>query len=145
MRGLIQRVTHANVKVDGDVIGQIDHGILLLLGVEADDTDVRCKRLVERVLNYRIFPDSKSRMNLNLQQIKGQLLVVSQFTLVADTTRGNRPGFSKAASPEKGLQLYRSFLTYLDAYDVKVATGEFGADMKIELVNDGPVTFLLEA
>jgi len=144
MKGLIQRVTHASVTVDDSVVGAIDRGILLLLGVEADDTDKRCQRLVERVLNYRIFPDAEGRMNLNLQQINGHLLVVSQFTLVAETAKGNRPGFSTAASPEKGLQLYQAVLSYLESYSLKVATGEFGADMRVELLNDGPVTFLLE-
>lgn len=145
MRGLIQRVTSASVDVAGETVGKIDRGLLLLLGVEADDTDSRCRRLAERVVNYRIFPDSDDKMNLNVQQAGGAVLVVSQFTLVADTRKGNRPGFSSSAPPEMGARFYKQFIHDLRKYTIPVETGCFGANMQVSLVNDGPVTFLLES
>ena len=144
MKGLIQRVSKASVKVDGEVVGAIDHGILLLLGVEKDDDEAAAEKLLKRVLSYRIFPDDEGRMNLNLQQVGGGLLVVSQFTLVADTKKGTRPGFSKGATPEQGEALYDYFVMKAKALNSVVETGRFGADMKVELLNDGPVTFMLE-
>ena len=144
MIGLIQRVTHASVTVDEAVIGKIDNGLLVLLGVERDDTTDSAERLVNKILNYRVFSDADGKMNLNVQQAGGELLVVSQFTLVADTQKGNRPGFSRGASPELVKQLYLTFLDKLrDRYD-RVASGKFGADMKVSLINDGPVTFWLK-
>ena len=144
MIGLIQRVTHASVTVDEAVIGKIDNGLLVLLGVERDDTTDSAEKLVNKILNYRVFSDADGKMNLNVQQARGELLVVSQFTLVADTQKGNRPGFSRGASPELGKQLYLTFLDKLrDRYD-RVASGKFGADMKVSLINDGPVTFWLK-
>ena len=144
MIGLIQRVTHASVTVDEAVIGKIDNGLLVLLGVERDDTTDSAEKLVNKILNYRVFSDADGTMNLNVQQAGGELLVVSQFTLVADTQKGNRPGFSRGASPELGKQLYLTFLDKLrDRYD-RVASGKFGADMKVSLINDGPVTFWLK-
>lgn len=144
MIGLIQRVTHASVTVDEAVIGKIDNGLLVLLGVERDDTTDSAEKLVNKILNYRVFSDADGKMNLNVQQAGGELLVVSQFTLVADTQKGNRPGFSRGASPELGKQLYLTFLDKLrDRYD-RVASGKFGADMKVSLINDGPVTFWLK-
>ncbi len=144
MIGLIQRVTHASVTVDEAVIGKIDNGLLVLLGVERDDTTDSADKLVNKILNYRVFSDADGKMNLNVQQAGGELLVVSQFTLVADTQKGNRPGFSRGASPELGKQLYLTFLDKLrDRYD-RVASGKFGADMKVSLINDGPVTFWLK-
>lgn len=144
MIGLIQRVRSAKVEVGGHVVGEIDRGILVLLGVERDDDEAKAKRLVERITSYRIFPDEDGKMNLNLKQVEGELLVVSQFTLVADTKKGTRPGFSRGASPELGDKLYQYFVQQCQSTGLKVATGEFGADMQVSLVNDGPVTFSLE-
>lgn len=144
MIGLIQRVTEASVTVEGNIIGQIDQGILLLLGVEKDDNEKKAERLLERVINYRIFEDETGRMNKSLKQIKGELLIVSQFTLPADTRKGNRPSFSSAAPPALGEQLYKYFVHQSKQQMPKVQTGQFAADMKVALVNDGPVTFWLQ-
>ncbi|MBP0048179.1 D-tyrosyl-tRNA(Tyr) deacylase [Marinobacterium sp. AK62] len=144
MKGLIQRVSHASVKVDGEITGAIDQGILLLLGVEKDDDQAKADKLLKKVLNYRIFPNAEGKMNLSLSDTGGGLLVVSQFTLVADTRKGLRPSFSSGASPAQGEALYDYFVEQAQGSHEKVATGRFGADMKVELLNDGPVTFLLE-
>jgi D-tyrosyl-tRNA(Tyr) deacylase len=144
MKGLIQRVSRASVKVDGELTGAIDHGILLLLGVEKEDDEASAEKLLKKVLSYRIFPDEDGKMNLNVQQAGGGLLVVSQFTLVADTKKGTRPGFSKGATPEQGEALYDYFVSVARESHTQVETGRFGADMKVELLNDGPVTFMLE-
>ena len=144
MIALIQRVTEARVEVDGQVIGAIGRGILALVGVERGDGEAQAGRLVERVLGYRIFPDAEGKMNLSLLDIKGELLIVPQFTLAADTKKGTRPGFSSAASPEEGRRLFERFLVLLKQKITNVKTGEFGADMKVSLVNDGPVTFWLQ-
>lgn len=141
MIGLIQRVSEASVAVDSAIIGKIDQGILLLLGVEKEDGLAQIEKLVKKVISYRIFSDDQGKMNLNVQQVGGAVLVVSQFTLVADTQKGNRPGFSRGASPEEGKRLYLQFVDALKATGIPVQTGEFGADMKVQLVNDGPVTF----
>ena len=143
MKGLIQRVRRASVEVDGKTIGNIDKGILLLLGVERKDDQQSIEKLANKVLNYRIFADEEGKMNLNLGQAGGQLLVVSQFTLVADTKKGNRPGFSQGATPEQGKALYDAFIAYCHSQGVICQTGEFGADMQVSLINDGPVTFNL--
>ncbi len=145
MKGLIQRVVTASVKVSDNNIGQIGPGILLLLGIEKNDTEATADKLLKKILAYRIFSDDDGKMNLNLQQTEGGLLVVSQFTLVADTMKGLRPGFSNGASPEKGMALYNYFITQARILHTPVETGQFGADMKVELINDGPVTFMLEA
>ena len=143
MKALIQRVKRASVEVDGLVTGEINQGILLLLGVEKNDTQELARRLLQKVLNYRIFSDGEGKMNLNVQQVQGQLLVVSQFTLVADTQKGTRPGFSKGAGPELGEALYDYFVEQAKL-TTDARTGRFGADMQVSLVNDGPVTFMLE-
>ena len=145
MKGLIQRVSCASVDVDGQRIGEIDHGLLLLLGIERDDTSAIADKLLKKVINYRVFSDSDDKMNLNLQQVGGGLLIVSQFTLVADTQKGLRPGFSNGASPEHGKATYDYFVEQATQQHPCVQTGKFGADMKVSLLNDGPVTFLLEA
>lgn len=146
MKALVQRVTAAAVTVDDDTVGAIDRGMLVLLGVAADDTEDEAERLARRLLAWRMFADDEGRMNLNVRDAGGAVLVVSQFTLVADTTRGNRPGFSVAAPPEQAQRLYRHFVATLRNCDgLDVQTGRFGADMKVSLVNDGPVTFMLEA
>ncbi|MBN1007607.1 D-aminoacyl-tRNA deacylase [Amphritea pacifica] len=144
MKALIQRVQSASVDIAGERHGEIGAGILLLLGVEKTDTRSNADKLLQKILNYRIFADSEGRMNLNLQQQQGGLLIVSQFTLVADTAKGLRPGFSKGATPQQGEALYQYFVDQARAQHPDVATGRFGADMQVGLINDGPVTFLLE-
>jgi D-tyrosyl-tRNA(Tyr) deacylase len=137
-------VTEASVAVDGKSIGAIGRGILALVGVERGDTETQAERLVERVLGYRIFPDAEGKMNLSLLDIKGELLAVPQFTLAADTQKGTRPGFSTAAAPEDGKRLFERFVFLSNQKNPSVKTGIFGADMKVGLVNDGPVTFWLQ-
>lgn len=145
MRALIQRVTGASVTVAGQQVGAIDHGLLALIGVEKGDNEVRADKLLHKLLHYRIFSDSAGKMNLDLQQVEGGLLLVSQFTLAADTGKGLRPGFSSAAPPAEGERLFNYLLERAQASWPKVASGEFGANMQVALVNDGPVTFLLES
>ncbi|MBV0932442.1 D-aminoacyl-tRNA deacylase [Marinobacterium weihaiense] len=144
MKGLIQRVQHARVTVDGEITGQIEGGTLLLLGVEKGDSEATADKLLQKVLKYRMFADDEGRMNLSLNDTGGGLLVVSQFTLVADTRKGLRPGFSTGATPAEGERLYDYFVDQARQWHAPVATGRFGADMKVELLNDGPVTFMLE-
>lgn len=144
MIALIQRVTAANVKVENKVVGEIDKGILVLLGVEREDTIEKAAKLAKKILAYRIFSDEHDKMNLNVNQVAGSILAVSQFTLVADTKKGNRPSFSGAGSPALGLQLYEHFVQQIIASGTRCETGRFGADMQVSLVNDGPVTFWLQ-
>ena len=144
MIALIQRVTEARVEVDGKVVGEIGRGILALVGVERGDAEAQAERLVEKVLGYRIFPDDAGKMNLSLLDIRGSLLAVPQFTLAADTKSGTRAGFSTAASPEEGLRLFDLFVAMSKKKNPETKTGQFGADMKVSLVNDGPVTFWLQ-
>lgn len=144
MIALLQRVRRADVQVDGQVVGSIGPGILVLLGVEATDQPELLKKLADKVLKYRLFNDDNGKMNLNVQQIGGQLLVVSQFTLAADTNSGLRPSFTPAALPAVAEPLYQQFVEYCQSQGVVVATGQFGADMQVSLVNDGPVTFWLQ-
>ncbi len=144
MKALIQRVRYARVNVDEETVGAIDQGMLVFLGVERNDSPAILEKVAERLLNYRLFADSEGRMNASLRDIDGGLLLVSQFTLAADTRKGLRPGFSTAATPADAQLLYNSLLDELNARHHKVAAGRFGADMQIELLNDGPVTFLLE-
>lgn len=144
MIALLQRVAEASVIVNGKIVGEIPTGILALVGVERGDTEKQADRLLERVLAYRIFPDDEGRMNLNLRQAAGHLLLVPQFTLAADTGRGNRPSFTPAAPPAEGERLFRHFVSLAEDSLGQVQTGQFGADMKVSLVNDGPVTFWLQ-
>ena len=145
MIGLIQRVRSAQVDVDQQTIGKIDQGILLLLGVQREDTNQLADKLLHKVINYRIFEDDDGKMNKSLLDIQGELLIVSQFTLPADTRKGMRPSFTPAAPPAMGLALYDYFIEQASlAIEPSVQTGEFGADMQVSLVNDGPVTFWLE-
>ncbi len=144
MIALIQRVSHANVDVAGKTVGQIEGGLLVLLGVEKGDDEKKCKRLAQRVLAYRIFADSDDKMNLNVQQAGGSLLVISQFTLAAETKKGNRPGFSNGAEPAEANRLYQLFNKNCSDMGIKVETGEFAADMQVSSTNDGPVTFWLQ-
>ena len=143
MIALIQRVTSANVTVNDKVIGEIEKGLLVFLAIEPEDTEAKAKRLADRVSGYRVFNDKNGKMNLNVKQADGDILVVSQFTLAADTTNGMRPSFTSAAKPELSSTLYEFFNTQLRLKGFKVPTGEFGADMKVQLLNDGPVTFSL--
>lgn len=143
MIGLIQRVTQAQVVVHNQVVGQIQRGILVLLGVEKEDNPPKTERLLERILTYRIFPDDTGRMNLSLASVQGGLLIVPQFTLPADTRKGTRPSFTSAAPPELGLELYNHFVKLAKERHTLVQTGIFGADMQVSLTNDGPVTFWL--
>ena len=144
MKCLLQRVTQASVTVAGEVVGEIDQGLLVLVGVEPEDAEQTVTRMAERLLRYRVFSDAECKMNLNVAQVQGSILLVSQFTLAADTTSGNRPGFSTAAPPEQASNLCNQLADALRKGDVRVETGRFGADMQVALVNDGPVTFLLE-
>ncbi|HCV01174.1 D-aminoacyl-tRNA deacylase [Pseudoalteromonas sp. SSMSWG5] len=143
MQGLIQRVKQAKVEVAGEVVGEISQGILLLLGVEKQDTEQSAQKLLHKVSNYRIFTDEQGKMNLSLNDIKGELLVVSQFTLAADTKKGMRPSFSSAGTPDQANTLYEYFIAEAKKAGLTVATGQFGADMQVSLCNDGPVTFNL--
>jgi D-tyrosyl-tRNA(Tyr) deacylase len=144
MIALIQRVTRADVRIAERVSGAIDRGILALIGVARGDDEAAADRLLERVLTYRVFPDSEGRMNASLRDIAGGLLLVPQFTLAADTRKGTRAGFSTAAAPDEARRLFTYLLERARAAHTPVAAGEFGADMKVSLVNDGPVTFWLE-
>lgn len=143
MKGLIQRVKQATVSVDSVTVGTINNGLLLFLGVEKDDSAEQIEKMARKVHNYRIFSDENGKMNRSLLDIQGQLLVVSQFTLVADTSKGNRPGFSRGASPEQGERIYQAFVEHVNTQYQKCETGQFAADMQVALVNDGPVTFHL--
>jgi len=144
MIGLLQRVSEASVSVDGEVIGAINRGLLVLIGVEKEDGEAQADRLLERLLSYRVFPDDEGKMNLSLRDIGGGLLLVPQFTLPADTRKGTRPSFSSAASPQLGEQLFDYIVAQAREVHSDVATGRFGADMKVALINDGPVTFWLQ-
>ncbi|WP_027698035.1 D-aminoacyl-tRNA deacylase [Vibrio litoralis] len=144
MIALIQRVSEASVKVDGEIVGSINQGLLVLLGVEKGDDEAKAKRLSERVLGYRIFEDDQGKMNLNVKQAVGEVLVVSQFTLPADTQKGMRPSFSKGADPQEAERLYHHFSQCCQQADVHTENGQFAADMKVALINDGPVTFWLQ-
>ncbi len=143
MKVLLQRVTSARVDIAGATAGEIGQGLLLLLGVERDDTDRDARQLAARIAGYRVFSDADDKMNLSVKDINGGCLVVSQFTLAADTQSGRRPSFSSAAPPAQAEPLYERFVSELRAAGIEVATGSFGADMAVTLTNDGPVTFLL--
>jgi D-aminoacyl-tRNA deacylase len=144
MIALLQRVSEAKVEVDGAPVGSIGPGLLVLLGVRPADDEAAALKLLARLLNYRVFEDDAGKMNLSLTQVKGQLLVVPQFTLAADTAKGLRPGFSTAAPPEQGRRLFDFFVQAARAQHEHVASGVFGAHMQVSLINDGPVTIWLE-
>lgn len=145
MRAVVQRVSRAKVSVGKEIVGEIGRGVLVLLGVSVRDSDKDAAYLADKVLNLRIFEDAEDKMNRSLLDIKGQLLVVSQFTLYGDSTRGRRPSFIDAAPPERANRLYESFVNEARKQVSKVATGRFQAMMDVELVNDGPVTILLDS
>ena len=144
MIGLIQRVKRASVEVEGNIIGQINQGLLVFVGVEKGDTDQDAEKLCKKLLNYRIFSDTDDKMNLSVTDISGELLLVSQFTLAANTNKGARPSFSTSAPPAEGQRLYNILVEQVKAQTNKVETGKFGADMQVSLTNDGPVTFWLQ-
>lgn len=145
MRAVLQRVSRAEVRSSGRILGQIGRGFVVLLGVARDDTEADAARLADRILGIRVFADSAGKMNCALGAITGELLVVSQFTLLADTDSGRRPSFTRAAAPDDARRLYEHFLSLVRNHDVKVETGQFGATMEVELVNDGPVTIILDS
>ena len=145
MRALLQRVSEASVAINGEVVGQTGPGLLVLVCAMQGDSDAQAAQLAAKVSKLRIFPDDAGKMNRSVLDVGGGALVVSQFTLAADTSRGNRPGFSAAAVPDEGRRLYKLFASKLAELGVPVATGRFGADMQVALVNDGPVTILMEA
>lgn len=144
MIGLLQRVAEGSVRVEGETVATIGRGLLVLLGVERGDREAQADRLLERLLGYRVFPDADDRMNLSLRDIQGALLLVPQFTLPADTHKGTRPSFTTAARPDEGRRLFDYFVTQARAVHPSVASGRFGADMQVALINDGPVTFWLQ-
>jgi D-tyrosyl-tRNA(Tyr) deacylase len=141
---LIQRVSSAKVEVDGQTTGKINQGLLVFIGIEKFDEQAEVDKIIKRLLSYRIFYDDDGKMNLSVKDISGGILLVSQFTLVADTNSGTRPGFSTAKAPQEAKQLYDYFVSQTQSIHTNVASGIFGADMQVSLTNDGPVTFLLE-
>lgn len=146
MRIVIQRVSEASVKIENEVVGSIEKGMLILLGIEHDDSEEDVQWLVGKLINLRIFSDEEGKMNLSIQDVKGAFLVVSQFTLHASTKKGNRPSYVKAARPELAIPLYQLFVEKLASdSSLRVETGEFGADMKVALINDGPVTIIIDS
>jgi len=146
MRVVIQRASEAFVRIEGAIVGQIEQGLLVLLGIEHDDTEKDADYLLQKLINLRIFSDADGKMNLSVQDVNGGILVVSQFTLHAATKKGNRPSYIRAARPEQAIPLYEYFLASLQQQFIgKVQTGQFGADMKVALVNDGPVTIIMDS
>ena len=144
MKILVQKVLNASVTVNKQLVSQINQGFLLFIGVEKGDTQTQADFLAKKIANLRIFEDENNKMNLSIQDVKGEILAVSQFTLAADLSRGNRPGFDSAARPEEAKLLYEYFVAQLQTYNMPVQTGIFQADMKVALTNDGPCTFILE-
>ncbi len=145
MRAVIQRVKEAEVKVDGKTIGKISKGLLVLLAIHQDDTEDKIEKMATKIINLRIFGDKDEKMNLSVKDVGGEILVVSQFTLYGDTSRGNRPSFIESARPEKAIPYYKKFVEKIKDSGLKTATGEFGAMMDVNLVNDGPVTIIIDA
>lgn len=145
MKAVVQRVKKASVSIEGKVLGTIEKGFAILLGISETDTEEDGKYLSEKIANLRIFEDSQGKMNLSCLDIKGELLIISQFTLLADCGKGRRPSFVEAARPEKAIPLYENFISILKQTGLKVETGEFGASMVVEIHNDGPVTIILDS
>ena len=144
MKLVVQRVKKAEVKVDGNIIGKIDKGFLVLIGIKVGDTKEQADYLVKKLCNLRVFSDEHDKMNLSIKDVKGKLLIVSQFTLYGDCSQGNRPSFIEAARPEEANPLYEYFCNQCELNNIEVQKGIFGADMKVELINDGPVTIIIE-
>ncbi len=145
MRAVIQRVSEASVKVEGNTVGEISHGLLILIGVQEDDEKEDADWLVQKILNLRIFGDDCGKLNLSVIDIQGEILCISQFTLIADYKKGNRPSFIKAAKPDKAIPLFDYFKDKMAESGLKTESGIFGADMKVSLLNDGPVTILMDS
>lgn len=144
MKTVIQRVTNANVKVDNETVGEIKQGLVVLVGISDEDTEEIVKQMVRKIANLRIFTDDNGKMNLSIKDINGELLIISQFTLYADCTKGNRPSFSNAGKPKHANKLYEYFIKEAQELEIHTEHGIFGADMKVSLINDGPVTITLE-
>lgn len=146
MRVVIQRVKKANVSIDNNIVGEINQGLMILLGIENEDTENDIKWLVQKILGLRIFSDAEGKMNLSISDIHGEILIISQFTLYASTVKGNRPSFLKSAKPDFAIPLYHKFLdTMHTETSLKIETGQFGADMQVSLINDGPVTIMIDS
>lgn len=145
MRAVVQRVTNADVKIDGRVNGKIDNGLLVLLGVGNGDTEEDMKYIADKIIKLRIFSDENDKMNLSLEDVGGSMLVISQFTLYGDCSHGRRPYFGNAMEPVSANEMYEKFVAYIRGQGIHTETGEFGADMKVSLTNDGPVTIILES
>lgn len=145
MKAVVQRVTEANVKVNGNIVGEIENGLLILLGITEQDTEKDIETIVQKLINLRIFEDDSNKMNLSLLDIGGSILSVSQFTLYGDVRKGRRPSFSKAAPPQMAEKLYDKFNEYIESQSIQIETGTFGAMMDVSLTNDGPVTFVIES
>ena len=145
MKAVIQRVSEANVKVDGKIVGEILNGLLLLIGIEEEDEKTDADWLVQKIVNLRIFGDQEGKLNLSVLDISGEILCISQFTLIADYKKGNRPSFIKAARPDKAIPLFDYFEAELSKSALKIESGIFGADMKVSLLNDGPVTIVMDS
>lgn len=144
MKAVIQRVTNANVEVNKEIVGEIKQGLVILLGVSDSDTEATAEQMICKIMNLRIFTDDNGKMNLSIKDISGELLVISQFTLYADCTKGNRPSFSNAGKPEHANKLYEYFIKKTQEFGIHTEHGIFGADMEVNLANDGPVTIILE-
>lgn len=145
MKIVIQRVSESYVKVDGKIVGKIGKGLMLLVGIDENDTETDADWLVQKILNLRIFGDEDGKLNLSVQDIKGEILCISQFTLIADYKKGNRPSFIKAAKPDKAIPLFDYFKQEISKSGLKIESGIFGADMKVALINDGPVTIVMDS
>ncbi len=145
MKAVIQRVSDAIVKVDGEIVGEISNGLLLLIGIDEEDEKLDADWLTQKILNLRIFGDAEGKLNLSVLDISGEILCISQFTLIADYKKGNRPSFIKAAKPDKAIPLFEYFKTEIAKSNLKIESGIFGADMKVSLLNDGPVTIVMDS
>lgn len=145
MKAVIQRVSESHVKVDGNIVGEIRKGLMLLVGIDENDTEADADWLVQKILNLRIFGDEDGKLNLSVQDIKGEILCISQFTLIADYKKGNRPSFIKAAKPDKAIPLFDYFREEISKSGLKTESGIFGAGMKVSLINDGPVTIVMDS
>lgn len=145
MKAVIQRVSEASVKVDGNIVGEINTGFMLLIGIDENDEKADADWLVQKILNLRVFGDENDKLNLSIKDINGEILCISQFTLIADYKKGNRPSFIKAAKPDKAIPLFEYFKEELSKSDLRIESGIFGADMKVSLANDGPVTIVMDS
>lgn len=145
MKVVIQRVSEASVKVDGIVVGEINKGFMLLIGIDENDEKTDADWLIQKILNLRVFSDENDKLNLSVKDINGEILCISQFTLIADYKKGNRPSFIKAAKPDKAIPLFEYFKEELSKSDLRIESGIFGADMKVSLINDGPVTIVMDS